>query len=451
MIIDFSSDIFIPLYQPYLTDYSKDVEIYYGGRNSGKSWFVYDKHIILALQDPKSVTLVVRKFRNSIKESCWKTVLERLDHFHIPYDENISDFTIVLRNGARFVFVGADNPDKIKSLLRIERIIYEEADGISIDEYQVISGSIRGSSKYKFESFMFNPPKQEFWLFNYYMNNVDLEILYENKVVETDKARIFHSTWRDNNFADQVRLEEKYSYMKSIDYFRWLRDSEGRLGFSESEYCLVPYTFIDKALKSKLVGNPKVDEICMGVDCARFGADETVITYRIGNEVMQPIKLKGKRGHEIAEYCLNLALDIKAKNSYKGKVNISVDDTGLGASTSDSLYKFKKDNKTKYASIIINEINFANKAKNEDLYSNFISEIAFYIKDLLINEKIKLPDNKELIEEISLREYVLDNKNRQKLETKDEFKKKNNGRSPDTFDSLLMCFANKIKKNIVFF
>ena len=62
---------------------------------------------------------------------------------------------------------------------------------------------------------------------------------------------------------------------------------------------------------------------------------------------------------------------------YKGKINISVDDTGLGASTSDSLYKFKKDNKTKYASIIINEINFANKAKNEDLYSNFISEIAF--------------------------------------------------------------------------
>lgn len=451
MKINFNSNLFIPLYRPYLTKYDKDVEIYYGGRNSGKSWFVYDKAIILGLQDPKSVTLVVRKFRNSIKESCWKTVLERLNFFNVPTKDNISDFTIELPNKARFVFVGADNPDKIKSLLRIDRIIYEEADSISEDEYQVISGSIRGSSKYKFESFMFNPPKQEFWLFNYYMNNVDLEQLYSNKIIETDKARIFHSTWRDNTFADQERLEEKYAHMKSIDYFRWLRDSEGRLGFSESENSLVPYKFIDKAVKSKIEGNPKVDEISIGVDCARFGSDSTVIIYRVGNEVMQPIKLKNKRGHEIAEFTLNLALEIKHKLKYRGKIVISVDDTGLGASTSDSLHKLKKDNGIKYSSITLNEINFSNKAKNEDLYSNLISEIAFYIKDLLINEKIKLPDHKELIEEISLREYVLDNKNRQKLETKDEFKKKNNGMSPDTFDSLLMCFANKIKKNVIFF
>jgi hypothetical protein len=165
---------------------------------------------------------------------------------------------------------------------------------------------------------------------------------------------------------------------------------------------------------------------------------------------MQPIKLKNKRGTDIAEFVLNLAVELKSKHSYKGKITISIDDTGLGASTSDSLYKLKKDNKTKYAFTTLNEINFGNKAKNEDLYANLISEIAFYIKDLLINEKIKLPDCKELIEEISLREYTLDNKNRQKIESKDDFKKKNNGRSPDTFDSLLMCFANKIKKHIVF-
>lgn len=450
MKINFNSNTFIPLYRPYLNKYDKDVEIYYGGRNSGKSWFVYDKSIILALSDPKSVTVIVRKFRNSIKESCWKTVLERFDNFKIPIKENISDLTIELPNKSRFVMVGADNPDKIKSLLRIDRIIYEEADAISEEEYQVISGSIRGNSNYKFETFMFNPPKQEFWLFKYYMSNINMEDLYSNKIIENDKCRIIHSTWRDNSFADLDRLEEKYEYMKKIDYFRWLRDSEGRLGFSESENCLVPYQFIDKAVKSNVVGNPESEEIAIGVDCARFGSDSTVITYRVGNEVMQPIKLKGKRGHEIAQFTLNLALELKGKLSYKGSIVISIDDTGLGASTSDSLFKMKKEDRIKYNNIILKEINFGSKAKNEDLYANLISEIAFYIKDLLVNEKIKLPDNKELIEEISLREYVLDNKNRQKLESKDEFKKKNNGRSPDTFDSLLMCFANRIKKHICF-
>ena len=450
MKINFNANVFIPLYRPYINKHDKDVEIYYGGRNSGKSWFVYDKSIILALQDPKSVTLVVRKFRNSLKESCWKSITERLTHFRIPYKSNVSDLTIELPNKSRFIMLGADNPDKIKSLLRIDRIIYEEADAISEEEYHVISGSIRGESKFKYETFMFNPPRQEFWLFDYYMKNVNIEELYEKKVIETDKSRIIHSTWRDNIFSDRERLEEKYLYMKEIDYFRWLRDSEGRLGFSESENCLVPYKFIDKAVKSNITGDTDKDEIAIGVDCARFGSDSTVITYRIGNEVMQPIKLKNKRGNEIAEFTLNLALELKKKTTYKGKIAISIDDTGLGASTSDSLFKLKSDNKLKYSSIILNEINFGNKAKNEDLYGNFISEIAFYIKDLMINEKVKLPDCKELIEEISLREYKLDNKNRQIIESKEDFKKKNNGRSPDTFDSLLMCFANKIKKHIIF-
>ena len=450
MKINFNTNTLIPLYRPYFNKYDKDVEIYFGGRNSGKSWFVYDKSIILALSDPKSVTLVVRKYRNSIKESSWKTILERLDNFKIPFKVNVSDLTIELPNKARFVMLGADNPDKIKSLLRIDRIIYEEADAISEDEYHVISGSIRGSSRFKFETFMFNPPQQDFWLFNYYMNNVDLEELYNKKITETDKVRIIHSTWRDNIFSDLERLEEKYDYMKQLDYFRWLRDSEGRLGFSESEYCLIPYQFVDKAVKSSVTGNPNEEEIAIGIDCARFGNDSTVITYRVGYEVMQPIKLKGKRGNEIAQFTLNLATELKNKFNYVGKISISIDDTGLGASTSDSLYNLKKNNKVKYNFIQLNEINFSSKAKNQDLYGNFISEIAFYIKDLMINEKIKLPDCKELVEEISLREYEIDNKNRQKLESKDDFKKKNNGRSPDTFDSLLMCFSNKIKKHIIF-
>ena len=74
MKIDFSSDIFIPLYQPYLTDYSKDVEIYYGGRNSGKSWFVYDKHkIFLYKEDFEKFSLGLEDIIKYIKENAPQT------------------------------------------------------------------------------------------------------------------------------------------------------------------------------------------------------------------------------------------------------------------------------------------------------------------------------------------------------------------------------------------
>ena len=438
-------------YRPYIYDYNYDVEIYFGSRNSGKSWFVFDKHILLALKDIGSVTGVIRKYKNSLKESSWKNVIERLNYFHIPYTDNKTEMHITLFNGSRFVFAGADDPDKIKSIQRLERVIYEEADAISKEEYDVISGSIRGSSNIKFESFMFNPPRHEFWMFDFYMKRIDLEELYEKKILtlEDSKVRIFHTTWRDNEFADHLRLEKKYSYMKEHDYFRWLRDSEGRLGFSESEYCLVPYKFLDKARKSSYKGSPKNDDLAIGIDCARFGNDNTIITARLGNQVFESIKLSGKRGHEIAEFSMNYGLELKKKFNYKGRISISVDDTGLGASTSDAIVKLKKDKSTKYRFFILYEINFSNKAVNEDLFSNLITEIAFYIKDLLISEDIKIPDSKELIEEISLREYYMDKKNRQILESKDEFKKKY-GKSPDFFDSLLMCFANRIKKKVVF-
>lgn len=449
MNINISSELFMNFFYPYMFKYDKEVEIYFGSRNSGKSWHVFDKHILLALRDPKSVTVVVRKYKNSIKESCWKVVNERLSFFHIPFNNNKTDFTVELFNGSRFVFVGADDPDKIKSMLRIDRIIYEEADAISKEEYDVISGSMRGDSKIKFESFMFNPPRSEFWMFDYYMKSIDLETLYEQKILETDNVRIYHNTWRDNEFADHERLEKKYAYMKEHDYFRWLRDSEGRMGFSESEYCLVPYKYLDKALKSSVRGSITNDDLAIGVDCARFGNDSTIITPRLGNQVFLPIKLKNKRGHEIAEFVLNYALELKAKYKYKGRVAISVDDTGLGASTSDAITLMKRKNKGKYKTILLYEINFGNKAVNEDLYGSLITEIAFTIKDLLVEERIKLPDCSELIEEISLREYRMDKKNRQILESKDDFKKKY-GKSPDFFDSLLMSYANKVKKKIIF-
>ena len=446
MKINVDINITPPIYQPFLTDYSKPQEFYFGSRNSGKSWFVFDKAILLSLNDPNSVTVIVRKYRNSLKESSFKNITDRLSQWKIKYYENKTDLVIELPNKARFLFVGCDDPDKIKSIARMDRIIYEECDSLTKEEYDVVSGSMRGDSQYKFESFMFNPPRDKFWLFDYYLKDVDLEELYKSKILENDHFRCIHTTWRDNNFADQDRLERKYDYMREHDYFRWLRDSEGRMGYSESEFCLVPYKYIDQATKTFVSGNDR--DLAIGIDCARFGSDSTIITPRYGDEVLMPIRLKGKRGHEIAEFTLNYALELKTKYKYKGKIAVSVDDTGLGASTSDSIYKLKKDNKDKYKTINLLEINFGNKAVNEDLYGNLISEIAFSIKDLMINGKIKIPDIPELKEEISLREYKLDKKNRQILESKDEFKKKY-GKSPDYFDSLLMAFANRVKRRVV--
>ena len=77
-----SKKIFNNVYYPYLQQYDKPLEIYYGGAGSGKSVFICQKLLIKALNDKRKV-LVIRKIQASQKESCWRLFLETLEAFHI--------------------------------------------------------------------------------------------------------------------------------------------------------------------------------------------------------------------------------------------------------------------------------------------------------------------------------------------------------------------------------
>lgn len=88
---------FNDIYFPYLQDYSKKFEIFYGGAGSGKSVFVAQKLIIKACNSKRRI-LVIRKTGASLKESCWRLLLQILSDWKIySYCKiNKSDFTIEL-------------------------------------------------------------------------------------------------------------------------------------------------------------------------------------------------------------------------------------------------------------------------------------------------------------------------------------------------------------------
>ena len=44
--LNIDESVFLPCYQPYITDYSYRYNVYYGGRGSGKTIFVMDKLLI---------------------------------------------------------------------------------------------------------------------------------------------------------------------------------------------------------------------------------------------------------------------------------------------------------------------------------------------------------------------------------------------------------------------
>jgi phage terminase large subunit len=41
IVLNINKDIFLPVYYPYLLDYEKRYNVYYGGRASGKTYFLH--------------------------------------------------------------------------------------------------------------------------------------------------------------------------------------------------------------------------------------------------------------------------------------------------------------------------------------------------------------------------------------------------------------------------
>jgi len=94
-------------------------------------------------------------------------------------------------------------------------------------------------------------------------------------------------------------------------------------------------------------------------------------------------------------------------------------------------------------------LNFGEEPNDKDKYSNLISEAWFYFKEI-INE-IQLPNDRDLLMELSTRLWKQDIKGRRCIESKNDYKKRGY-RSPDLADACIICYYNprNIEPNIRF-
>ena len=123
------------------------------------------------------------------------------------------------------------------------------------------------------------------------------------------------------------------------------------------------------------------------------------------------------------------------------KVIINVDATGVGASV-DTIKLL-----TKHISRVeINEINFGGNAEDDISYENASTEMYFRMRDLLPSMKL-LEHDSEVMPELTKRRYSVDwRTTRNKIEKKDDFKKRLL-RSPDYADALVLAFYSVKQQN----
>lgn len=208
-------------YIPYL-DKPQRTQIYFGGSSSGKSYFLGQK---IVLDNIKGVNwLCCRNVAKTIRKSIFNEVCKAISTMGLSflYSINKTELTITnKRNNKQILFVGLDDPEKVKSITPqdgiIERIFVEEATEITYDAYKQLTKRIRGVSAFsKCIILAFNPILKSHWIYKEFFGNWDdTKTSYED-----EKICILKTTYKDNSFLSAEDIEslenESDSYYYSV-------------------------------------------------------------------------------------------------------------------------------------------------------------------------------------------------------------------------------------------
>lgn len=224
MKIVLKNNIFNKAYLPYLKNYSKRYEVYYGGAGSGKSKFISQKLVYKALTSCRKI-LVLRKVNRTTKNSTFQILQDTLKDWRI-LDKcriNKTNYSIELPNGSIFLCSGLDDPEKIKSIAGLTDAWLEEATEFTQDDFNQIDLRIRERVDNSQVILSFNPVSKANWCY--------LEFFAPNAALEEfrDKCTIVQTTYRDNKFLPQEYIDSLLSLKKTNPVFFKIY-AEGQFG-----------------------------------------------------------------------------------------------------------------------------------------------------------------------------------------------------------------------------
>lgn len=193
------------------------------------------------------------------------------------------------------------------------------------------------------------------------------------------------------------------------------------------ENTVIPYHLVDAAVRREVFGSAE-DRMTWGLDVARLGGDDTVLCRRKGRAAPRFDSWNGLDLMQTTGRVKNL-WDTTPPS--ERPVEIYVDSIGLGSGVLDRLREL---------GLPAVGINVAETPALSDTYQNVRAELWYKGKALLEARDCALPDDVELIQELSSVRYSFTSSGKLKIESKDEIRKRL-GRSCDKADAWLLTLA----------
>ena len=375
-------------------------KISYGGRGSGKSWS-YASLLAQKLSAEKHNLLCCREIQKSLEESSYKLLVETISRLRLPGWEIKKDM-LEHENGSKIIFRGLKDlraGNAIKSLEGYDLAWLEEAQSISLESLQLLLPTIRmnGSEIWA----CYNPNTEE--------DAIEMLKLREGAVV-------VKCNWNDNPwFTERLRKEREADYRFNPDLARHIWEGEY---LSQADNAVMSRIAVHEAMEREV---DETGDYQIAVDVARYGSDSSIISMRKGLKLLE---LKEFKNISLVELCDRIETAAMKNRQMK----IKVDETGVGGGVVDIL-------KARGYNNVIG-INFGSRPQDTDKFADLPSEMwcTFPIGE------VSLLNDAGLFHELTDRRFSYDHKARRQVESKDSYKSRNSGKSPDKADSVLMLF-----------
>lgn len=335
--------------------------------------------------------------------------------------------------------------------------IVDEASGVADPIMEAITGTLSGENNKLL--LMGNPTKTSG---TFYDSHTADRALYRCHTVNSENSRRAN---KDNIAA----MKRKYGENSNVVRVRVYGE------FPEQEDdVFIPISFLEQSIKTEMseatarafgkyrdgAGNLQpidvsgVERIEIGCDVARFGDDKTCIGYRV-NEVVQIYKkYNGKDTTWTTGTIAKLYKELKQRFQFKGQIGVKVDDGGVGGGVVDQLRNLRKSEPAVFGDMVILPVNFGVSIKHR-YYADSTTYMMGVVRDLIApydnfghphTPEIILPDDSDLIGQLSCRKCEFLPNGKQKVESKQDMKDRGLS-SPDEGDCiLLVCLPLNYKK-----
>ena len=376
-----------------------------GGRGAGAKSHSMVSLIIQRAHYERIRVGCFREIQDSLEESVYALIKEKVEQ--LGYGGWTFQKGIIFSPcGSKFIFKGLKDlraSMNVKGLEAFDIYFIEEAATISMESWDLLMPTLMrhpGSQLW----FAYNPITE--------FDPVTVKIWNRNRsdalLIELRPGAIDNPWW---NSGLQKEMEEDFKADPVEAEHIW-----HGLPRRQGQRSIMAQADIREAMNRDVEPEGIVQ---VGCDVARFGDDMTELYKRQGLKTVQHKTFAKQDTMTTAYECWDMA-------GRDPSVPIVIDDTGVGGGVSDRLRELG-------AKVIA--VNFGSSASDQDKYTTVADELWF---NFPIHEA-DIPDDNELMQQLSSRQYNYDNKGRRKIESKQAYKDRC-GRSPDKADAILLAY-----------